>query len=111
MNISYEGIGRLTVTMPADNCVAGDVCIITAAGAAACSLGGKFCGVVEAVENGMAAVQVEGFVKAKYAGTAPSVGYANLAATGNGGVSANANGDSYLVVAVDTANKQVVIKL
>ena len=112
MRISYEGIGHLAVTMPADDCVAGQVCKVNSSGAAAaCGAGTKFCGIAEAVENGMAAVQVEGFVKMGYTGTAPALGYANLAADGSGNVTANSAGNSYLVVAVDTSNNTVVFKL
>lgn len=111
MNISYEGIGYLAVTMPAADCAADAVCTVSADGAAACDAGEKFCGVAVAVENGMAAVQVEGFVKLGYSGTAPSVGYVSLAADGSGKVAVDPAGNSYLVVAVDTAGQQVVFKL
>lgn len=112
MNISYEGIGHLAVTMPAGECEAGRVCVMGEDGqVAGGTAGSKFCGVVEAVENGMAAVQVAGFVTLGYTGTAPTTGYANLACDGNGTVAVNSTGNSYLVVAVDTANNLVTFKL
>lgn len=112
MNISYEGIGHLAVTMPAGECAVGQVCAMGDDGkAAAGAVGGKFCGVVEAVENGMAAVQVAGFVTLGYTDTAPTTGYTTLACDGNGTVAVNSAGNSYLVVAVDTANNLVTFKL
>ena len=46
-----------------------------------------------------------------YTGTAPSLGWANLSADGNGGVKVDTAGNNYLVVAVDTAAKTCVIEL
>lgn len=111
MKISYEGIGYLAVTMPAGNCGPGTVCTVGTDSALNCPAGTKFCGMVVAVENGMAAVQVDGFVKLGYSGPAPKVGYVDLAADGSGKVAVDPAGNNYLVVDVDTANKQLVMKL
>lgn len=112
MSVSYDGIGYLAVTMPADNCVEGQVCTLSTAGkAAACSSAGMFCGVVTQVENSMASVQLEGFVEVGYSGTAPTTGMITLAANGSGGVAVNTSGRVYLVVSVDTTAKTIVMKL
>ena len=112
MKITYEGIGYLGVTMPMGNCVQGQVCTINSAGqAVVCADGGVFFGVVDHVENGMAAVQMEGFVKLSYSGTAPNHGYVGLVSDGNGGVKVDASADKRLVVAVDLVSKTVVFKL
>lgn len=112
MKISYEEIGHMSVTFPGMNCAAGQVCKINTAGnAAPCSAGDKFLGVVEAVNDATAAVQVEGFVTVPYSGTKPACGYTALSANGAGGVKADANGKSYWVVAVNETKLTVTIKL
>lgn len=112
MNVSYEGIGYLAVTMPAANCQAGQLCKIDAQGRAdACASGDRFCGLVEAVENNRAAVQIAGFVKVSYSGTAPAAGYAKLISDGKGGIRAAGEGWDYLVIALDETNRTVTLKL
>jgi hypothetical protein len=63
------------------------------------------------IGKGLAAVQVGGFAKVAYSGTTPSLGFAKLASDGNGGVAVNSNGQEYLVMALDEANKHITIKL
>ena len=112
MNVSYEGIGYLAVTMPADGCVVGDICCLSLAGyAGSCATGSSFIGVVEAVEGDYAAVQVEGVVKVYYSGNAPLLGYRKLSANGVGGVKADDQGREYLVLDVDRAESMVTFKL
>ena len=109
---NFHGIGKLNVTFAAaDGLEEGVVCKLTADGAAACSAGEAFCGMAEAVRDGCAGVQVEGFVTLGYTGTAPSVGYTNLSANGTGGVKVDSAGKSYLVAAVDTTDSIVTFKL
>ncbi len=112
MSISYEGIGYLAVNMPELDSVEGHVCAINTEGAAVpCNSGDLFFGVVEAVRNYMACVQVEGFVKLPYSGSEPTAGLIKLAADGNGGVAVNSNGRMHLVVSVDPDNQTLVMKL
>ncbi len=112
MNVCYDGIGYLAVTVPAGSCAADKVCMLSADGEAdGCTSGGRFMGLCEEVKQGLAAVQVAGFAKVKYSGTAPALGFTKLAADGNGGISANSNGQEYLVMAVDTAALTVTMKL
>lgn len=112
MNISYEGIGFLMVTFPDDGSVEGQVCKLTSEGQVdGCIANDRFCGVVHSVEKHMAAVQVEGFVKVRYTGTAPVLGYAKLTADGFGGVCTSTDGQDYLVVQVDTDKRTAMIKL
>lgn len=112
MHISFDGIGHMSVTFPAGNCVEGALCKLDAQGnACACAAGDKFCGVAEVVSGGMAGVQIHGFATVSYTGSAPTVGYCGLSADGNGGVKADAAGKNYLVAAVDTAAKTAVIEL
>ena len=100
MNVSFEEIGRMAVTFGQSGCEAGQVCKVAANGAVApCGDGEKFCGVVEGVRGGHAAVQVAGFAEAAFSGSL-SAGYVSLCADGKGGVKAG-SGREYLVVSVD----------
>ena len=112
MNISYEEICHVSVTFPADGCEAGKVCKMGGNGTVtACASGEIFCGVVESVRGTQAGVQIHGFAKLGYTGTAPGCGYVKLAADAAGGVAVNDSGKSYLVVKVDTAAQTAVIEL
>ena len=108
MNVSFEEIGRMAVTFAQSGCESGQVCKVSENGTVApCAAGEKFCGIVEGVRGGVAAVQVAGFATVAVSGSV-GVGYVNLCADGQGGVKAG-QGREYLVVSVnaDTA----VIKL
>ena len=110
MNVSFEEIGRLSVTFAQENCAGGQVCKVSGNGKVApCAEGEKLCGIVEHVRGGHAAVQVAGFAEVKYTGTM-SLGYVNLCANGQGGVKAG-TGREYLVVSVDEKTKTAIIKL
>ncbi len=111
MKTAFEQIGYLAVTFADGGCTAGQVCKVSGNGTvSACADGEKFCGIADHVRGGYAAVQVAGFAKAPYTGTAPSVGYVNLCADGNGGVKSG-TGREYLVVAVNPTENTVTIKL
>lgn len=110
MNVSFEEIGKLAVTFAQDGCAAGQVCKVSGNGqAAACAAGDKFCGIVDSVRGGYAAVQVAGFATVSVSGSM-NVGYVNLCADGNGGVKAG-SGREHLVVSVNEAAMTAVIKL
>ena len=110
MNVSFEEIGRLAVTFAHEDCQGGQVCKVSANGKVIpCADGDKFCGVVEHVRGGHAAVQVEGFAEVRVTG-AVSMGYVHLCADGIGGVKDGA-GREYLVVGVDEHAKTAIIKL
>ena len=108
MNVSFEEIGRLAVTFAQDGCESGAVCKVSANGTVApCAAGDKFCGLVEGIRGGAAAVQVVGFARVRVSGSV-NVGYVSLCADGTGGVKAG-TGREYLVVSVDADT--AVIKL
>lgn len=113
MNISYEQIGHLSVTFPADGCKEGAVCKINSAGkAAACSAGDGFIGVAESVNGTQAGVQIAGFAKIAYSGSStPTPGYVKLSADGSGGVKVDTAGVGYWVVRVDSTAKTLIVKL
>ena len=110
MNVSFEEIGRLSVTFMQSGCVGGQVCKVSGNGMVApCADGEKFCGVAEHIRGGHAAVQVAGFAQVNVTG-AVGVGYVSLCADGTGGVKAG-EGKEYLVVSVNENAKTAVIKL
>lgn len=73
--------------------------------------GAQMAGIALHVRNDIAAVQVRGYAEISFSGTAPGLGWVNLAADGSGGVKALAAGRSCLVVNVDTAAKTVGLYL
>ena len=110
MNVSFEEIGRLAVTFAQSGCEGGQVCKVSGNGAVdPCGAGERFCGVVESVRGGVAAVQVAGFVTVSVTGSL-NVGYVNLCADGQGGVKVG-TGREYLVVSVDENAATAIIKL
>ena len=113
MSISYQGIGEWCATFGCGAVKEGEIVKVSANGMVAkCAAGDGFCGVVR---NGEACtVQLGGLAEVKCSGTAPAVGWAELAADGSGGVSKpgdNQSGSSYLVLSVDSAAGKAVIKL
>lgn len=110
MNVSFEEIGRLAVTFAHENCESGQVCkVIGNAMVGACNEGDEFCGLVESVRGGCAAVQVAGFATVSVTGPV-DVGFVSLCADGDGGVMAG-QGREYLVVAADKESDTAVIML
>ena len=73
--------------------------------------GAVFSGVIAGVRDELVTVQYRGFVTLPYTGTAPAVGYANLAANGSGGVKTASGGRSLLVVSVDPTAATVCVLL
>ena len=112
MNNSYEEIGHLSVTFPADGCTVGAVCSMTNYSMVHnCNADETFMGVVEAVCGIQAAVQVDGFATVHYSGDHPYCGYVKLSADGNGGVKADASGKAYWIVNVNRSQQTLVVKL
>lgn len=74
--------------------------------------GAAFCGVCTDNDGGYVSVQLGGYCRVPYSGTAPSVGYALLAADGSGAVkTVTQGGRTLLVTDVDTTAKTVGIIL
>lgn len=110
--VSFEEIGSLLVTFCADAGVkAGEVVKVSGNGTVApCEEDDLFCGVAVSCEDGVAGVQVDGFVRVPV--TLPlSVGRVFLTADGAGGVQQAETGVSALAVEVDTVGKTAVICL
>ena len=113
MKNSYEGIGQWAATFACSDIAEGQVVKISGNGEVApCADGDKFCGVViSASRDGQAcAVAMGGMVVVPYTGSAPALGWAGLAADGNGGVKA-AEGREYMVVDVDESGMTVTFAL
>lgn len=115
MKVSFEGIGESVVTFYSDseNSIAAGTPLKMSGNAevAACGDGERFFGVSLASDGDFAAVQTGGYVELSYSGAAPAVGFATLAADGNGGVKTADGGGEFLVVDVDTANNIIGIML
>ena len=112
MKVCFEDIGHMSATFAAESGEAGQVVKVSANGTVApCADGEEFCGVLEGVRKGFAAVQLHGFVTLSYTGTAPTLGYNNLVANANGGIKVGSAGRKYLVVSVDKDVMAATIEL
>lgn len=116
MSISFGGVGELCVTFKADNNVVKGLPVKMSANdtVTACSANDRIMGVaIDVADDGYCTVQIAGYVTLPYSSTAPSVGYAKLAANGSGGVlvptasNGITPGGEYLVINVDSANTTV----
>ena len=65
--------------------------------------GALFIGVCTSTDNVIGSIQLEGYVRVSFSGTAPDLGYVKLSADGSGGVKADENG-RYVIV-TDTDNE------
>lgn len=114
MRVSYEGIGRWAATFACEQAEEGQMVKICGNGeVGGCSAGDSFCGQVLSVgrDGGACAVVLGGMVTAGYSGTAPGLGWCGLAADGQGGVQAAADGRAYLVADVDETAQTVTFAL
>ena len=105
MSISLNGFAEESITLKmAGTAAKGTPVSISASLTAAPSQAdGVFAGLLTASpKGGYAGVQVKGFVKTPYSGTAPALG-----ADGNGGVKAASSGPLRLVLELDTTKKTV----
>ncbi|MCI1965730.1 MAG: hypothetical protein LKJ17_06325 [Oscillospiraceae bacterium] len=106
MNVSLNGFRESMVTFETETSLsAGTPVKLTANGVVGpCADGDVFCGVAANERGGFAAVQLGGYLRLPYDGTAPAVGFQNLCAAGNGKIKVTATGGrSLLVTDVDTA--------
>ena len=114
-NIGYEDIGQVIATMEATQDVQPGMAVSMAGNGlvAVCPNETAFCGAALHVRDGQAAVQVGGFVRAGYSGTAaPAVGWNRLAGDGTGKVAVSTGkGRDTLVTEVDETEKTIVMYL
>ena len=112
MSISFGGIGEMAVTFEATSDVqAGCPVKMSDNGkVTSCDEEDQLIGVAVYVsKDHFATVQVKGYVSLPYSGeTAPSVGFGQLSADGEGGVASDStNGREYLIIDVDTTAETV----
>lgn len=113
---SYNGIGEVDVTLRDNGMISGCVAKVKTNDTGDwCSNGDVFHGICLWVRDGNAAVQVKGFIRMPYGGvTAPTLGYCELVADGNGYVKALSGVEGNvprLVVSVDTTARWVTFLL
>ena len=121
MNVSFKGFGEQILTFETEaELKAGVPVKVTDSGkVAACSDGEVFAGFTAAPSReGLAAVQVGGYVCVKYSGTAPAFNSTLVAADASGGIKAaaaaegkTAAGREVLVAELDSAGGYVGIIL
>ncbi len=113
MNTSLSGFNTLIATFSSSTASKGDV--VSMSGNMAVSkaaANAAFCGVCTDKRGGFVSVQLSGYTRLSYSGTAPAVGFAALAADGNGGVkTASSGGRTLLVTDVDTENTTIGVML
>lgn len=85
----------------------GDLVVMSGNNTVKKAAAGKFVGVAHAVRGDYVLVQTGGFAVLPYSGTAPTVGFATLAADSNADVTASASGREVLVTEVDATAKTV----
>ena len=104
MAIFHQELGQVCTTMYLQGSAADNtVCKMHANDTvAACAAGNDFIGVVVGKRDGLACVQVAGFVTLHYTGTTGD---------GKGGVAVTENAKKYRVLRVDTAAKTVGLYL
>ena len=118
MKLSQEEIGQWCATFACSGVSEGDVVAASDdSTVGACEAGDVFCGVAVAVSRAgdACSVQLGGLVTVAYSGDdVPEIGYNELVADGDGGVTVAGEDDAgmnYLVISVDTTAKTAVIKL
>ncbi len=115
MDICFEGVGQVAATFELEDDPIQPGMAVTLTGNATVGLGDDGdlpCGVLlGGVRAGAAAVQIGGAVETGFSGTAPEVGWQELACDGKGGVKVAAGGAKCLVLAVDEEESTAVIKL
>ena len=109
MNVSFSGFNEKSTTFICSQDVeAGKVVKVTENGTvSSCENGDDFCGVVTDVRGDCATVQLTGYIRMPYSGSAPALGYTGLAADGNGGIVASENGKVYLVTDLDKTDNTI----
>ncbi len=107
MKINLNGTSNIVTTFYAtDDVKEGDIVTLTDNYTVDVAQNGdQFTGICLGVREGIATVQMKGYIKREYSGTAPKVGVKFFAADGEGKVKTVSAGlgRSAIVVAVDTA--------
>lgn len=111
MGISFNGYNAKIVTFYAgEACEVGKAVTINEDGEAVCAgNNNRFIGICTSLRNGIAGVQVEGYVELPYSGTAPKHGVNRLICDANGCLTASIDdiAQYYKILKVDTDSKTV----
>lgn len=111
MSISFNGFNTKNVTFECEDAIdAGTPVKTTSNGCVvACSANDSFIGINVCSRNYLTTVQLTGYVECSYSGSAPSLGFEQLAADSAGGVKAVTGdvGNVYKVLYVNTTDKIV----
>ena len=107
--ISFEDIGAVVATCQTAATVQGGQMVKMEGNGivTACNAGDAFCGVAMEPRNGLAGVQFKGFMTLPCTGEL-TVGWATLAADGNGGIKQSADGVAAQVVCVNEDGTAVI---
>ena len=107
--ISFEDIGAVVATCQVEEGVAGGQAVkLTGNGKVGpCAAGDTFCGMALAPRSSVAGVQFKGFMTLPCSGEL-TVGWATLAADGNGGIKQSADGVAAQVVCVNEDGTAVI---
>lgn len=103
MKVCFNGFQENATSFEVSGTVSpGDPVKISGNGTVAASADTEaFCGVALGVRDGIAVVQLGGYVKVPYTGSV-STGFQKLSAAGEGKVKADENGREFLVIDVDS---------
>lgn len=111
MGISFHGFHAKVITFYAgESCEVGKAVTISEDGEAVkAANNGRFIGICTSLRNGVAGVQVEGYVELPYSGTAPKHGVNRLICAANDCLAASSDdmAQYYKILKVDTDNKIV----
>lgn len=104
MKVSFEGVGEQVLSFEKASGTAKNVFVKVSANntVAACSAGDNFAGYCIDTDDSFAVVKTHGYIEVGYTGTAPTVGYAKLAADADGKVKKSDTGREFLVIKVDS---------
>ena len=92
MKVSFDGFGENVLTFETQGTITAPAPVMLTANGKVGAASGAFCGICTAVRNGYAAVQVKGYVRVPYSGTAPTVGFVKLKASDGKAVVDASNG-------------------
>lgn len=115
MSVAFHGIESLVVTFQTEGVTAGYPAVMSANDTVADAADAAApVGLTLNQRGKLAAVQMKGFARVSYSGTAPSLGYVSLVADGQGGLRTAASGETgrtCLVVQLDEAKHEVGVFL
>lgn len=112
MSVSFQGTQEVVMSFEAGSVTVGAPVAISNNNQVSDATDGQLpVGVALHVRQGIAAVQMKGYLELPYSGTVPSLGWSRFVADGLGGVKTAADGLACLIVNVDSATQTVGLYL